>query len=253
MTGLRLYCILVYKLYRDDGITRKGKTYMLKPLPLVQRTPGYREAAYQAIKEAILSGNLEYGQQLIEEDIAASLQVSRTPVREALSILQHEGLIAPRSGRGFYVRPLTHEEFVDMFVANEVVEPYLARRAALTATEDQLHEMKEAIKRGEQAAIDDDLPGILRSGRDFHRAVGIASGNESLTRFAVGNEERTDLYLLSYKKGVDMSRMSPSNQEHAMIFQAIAKRDPEAAARLVTYHSQSVRERFAPLFEEPPN
>jgi DNA-binding GntR family transcriptional regulator len=229
---------------------KKGKINMLKPLPVAQRAPGYREAAYQAIKDAILSGSLEYGQSLIEEDIAARLQVSRTPVREALSILQHEGLIAPRSGRGFFVRPLTHEEFVDMFVANEVVEPYLARRAALMATESQIDEMKEAIKRGEQAAADNNLPGILRSGRDFHRAVGIAAGNEALIRFVVGNEERTDLYILSYNKGVDMAWMSPSNQEHAMICQAIAKHDPEAAARLVTYHSQSVRTRFIPLFNE---
>jgi DNA-binding GntR family transcriptional regulator len=221
----------------------------LKPL-VVQRAPGYREAAYQAIKEAILSGNLEYGQPLIEEDIAATLQVSRTPVREALSILQHEGLIAPRSGRGFYVRPLMHEEFVQMFVANEVVEPYLVRRAALIATQAQLRDMEEAIRRGEQAAADGDLPGILRSGRDFHRAVGVASGNEPLMRFVVGNEERTDLYLLSYKKGLDMSRMSPSNQEHAMIYQAIVQRDPESAARLVAYHSQSVRDRLASVFNE---
>src|SRR5579875_199187 len=221
----------------------------LKPL-VVQRAPGYREAAYQAIKEAILSGDLEYGQPLIEEDIAATLQVSRTPVREAFSILQHEGLIAPRSGRGFYVRPLTHEEFVQMFVANEVVEPYLVRRAALIATHAQLRDMGEAIRRGEQAAAAGDLPGILRSGRDFHHAVGVASGNEPLTRFVVGNEERTDLYLLSYKKDLDMSRMSPSNQEHTMIYQAIARRDPESAARLVAYHSQSVRDRLAPVFNE---
>ncbi|MBV9230449.1 MAG: GntR family transcriptional regulator [Chloroflexi bacterium] len=221
----------------------------LKPLA-APRTLGYREAAYLAIKEAILSGDLQDGQPLIEEEIAAKLQVSRTPVREALSILQHEGLIAPRSGRGFYVRSLTREDFVEMFVANEVVEPYLARHAALLATEAQLRDMEAAIQCGIQAAADDDLPGILRSGRDFHRAVGEAAGNASLTRYVVTNEERTDLYLLSYGKDINISRMSPSNQEHSMIFAAIRRRDPEAAARLVIYHSQSVRERFAPLFHQ---
>ncbi len=221
----------------------------LKPLQ-VQRAPGYREAAYNAIKEAILSGDLGYGQSLIEEDIATKLQVSRTPVREALAILQHEGLIAPRSGRGFYVRPLTHQEFVDMFVANEAVEPYLVRRAALMATEAQLHAMEEAITDGKRAADNGDFPGILRSGRDFHRAVGLASCNEPLTRFILGNEERTDLYLLSCEKVLNMSRMSPSNQEHEMIFHAIAQRDPEDAARLVAYHSQSVRGRLSSIFND---
>jgi DNA-binding GntR family transcriptional regulator len=216
----------------------------------ISRGPSYQEAAYLAIKEAILSGSLAHGQPLIEEDIAAQLQVSRTPVRAALVILQHEGLIAPRSGRGYHVRQLTREEFVAMFVANEVVEPYLARCAALMATDAQLQAMEAAITQGKQATVTEDIPGILRSGRDFHRSVGVASGNAPLSQFVVSNEERTDLYLLSYETLIDTARMSISNQEHEMIFNAIAQRDPEAAARLVTYHSQSVRARLSSFFNE---
>lgn len=221
----------------------------LQPL-VIQKAPNYRKAAYNAIKEAIFSGYFEYGQALIEEDIATKLQVSRTPVREALAILQHEGLIASRSGRGFHVRQMTREEFIAMFVANEVVEPYLVRRAALLATEAQLCDMEDAITLGKQCASKNDAPGILRSGRDFHRAVGIAANNKPLTQFVVSNEERTDLYLLSYQTILDTTRMSLSNQEHEAIFQAIKQHDPEAAARLVAYHSQSVRERLSPFFNE---
>lgn len=221
----------------------------LDPLP-VQKAPGYREAAYYAIKEAILSGYLEYGQPLIEEEIASQLQVSRTPVREALAILQHEGLISARSGRGFHVRRLTRGEFVGIFTANEAVEPFLVRRAALLASEEQLHDLEDAITRGKQCVSANDLPGALRSGRDFHRGVGIASGNAPLTQFVSANEERTDLYLMSYETVLDISKMTPSNQEHEMIFNAIAQRDPEAAARLVAYHSQSLRERLSPFFNE---
>lgn len=221
----------------------------LNPLAL-QRASGYREAAYEAIKEAILSGKLEYGQPLVEEDIATKLQVSRTPVREALAILQHEGLISPRNGRGFLVRALTREEFLSLFVANEVVEPYLARCAALNATEEQLRSMTDAIEFGEYCARSGDLSGILRSGRDFHRAVGIASGNSHLMHFVVSNEERADLYLMSYEKLLSTVTMSPSNQEHEMICQAIARRDPEAAARLVTYHAQSLRGRLSAFFDD---
>lgn len=221
----------------------------LEPLVL-PKAPGYREAAYDAIKEGILSGYLAYGQPLIEEEIAAQLKVSRTPVREALAILQHEGLIAPRSGRGFHVRQLTREEFVAMFVANEVVEPYLVRCATLNATDMQLHAIQEAIEHGKEAAECGDLSRILRAGRDFHRAVGIAAGNTPLTQFVVHNEERTDLYLLSHEKVLTMLKIVPFNQEHEMIFNAITRHDPETAVRLVIYHSQAVRERLSPFFNE---
>jgi DNA-binding GntR family transcriptional regulator len=135
-----------------------------------------------------------------------------------------------------------------MFAANETVEPHLARRAARLATEAQLKHIKKAVERGQQSAANMDLPGFLRAGRDFHRYVGLAAGNKPLTDFVVGNEERTDLYLLSYRKNIDIEKMQASNREHAAIYKAIAQRDPDAAARLVIYHTQSLRERFSALF-----
>jgi DNA-binding GntR family transcriptional regulator len=215
---------------------------------LADRSPRYREAAYTAIKEAILDGKIEPGHSLIEEQIAAELQISRTPVREALAILQHEQLIAPRGGRGLYVRELTREEFVAMFVANETVEPYLVRRAARLATPEQLAVIGAAIVRGKQAAAVYDIGGALRSGRDFHRMVGVAAANAPLTRFVSSNEERADLFLLSYAKVIDVQSLNASNREHEAIFEAISIGDPEAAVRLVIYHSQSLRERLSALF-----
>ncbi|GCE16083.1 GntR family transcriptional regulator [Tengunoibacter tsumagoiensis] len=223
----------------------------LEPLS-IQKMPGYREAAYNAIKESILSGYFKYGEALVEEEIAAKLQVSRTPVREALAILQHEQLIAPRRGRGFHVRQMIREEFIELFVANEVVEPYLARLAALHATPEQIQDMKDTVISGRQCAMDKNVPGLLRAGRDFHRAMGNAAGNKVLTRFVIANEERTDLYLLNNGSIIDSKNLSQSNQEHEAIIHAIAQRDPEAAARLVIHHSQSVRDRLTIFFAERP-
>lgn len=215
-----------------------------------RRAPRFREAAYAAIKEAILSGQIEAGAPLVEEKIAAELGISRTPVREALAILEHEGLLAPRGGRGLFIRELNREEFLDMFGANEVVEPYLARRAAVRATERDIAGIQSAIDRGRAAAANVDLFGSLRSGRDFHRCLGVAAGNESLTRFVVRNEEQTDLFLLSLgdRHLLDAAHMEASNQEHQDILDAIRHRDPDAASRLVIYHAQALRSRNAPLF-----
>ena len=117
---------------------RALKNVFAADLGRFRRTPTYRESVYAAIKDAILSGQLAVNQPLVEEQLAASLNISRTPVREALAVLQHEGFIGPSVGRGLYVLSLTHAEFVELFMANEVIEPYLARRAARLATAEQL-------------------------------------------------------------------------------------------------------------------
>jgi DNA-binding GntR family transcriptional regulator len=215
----------------------------------VNKVPRYREAAYIAIKDAILAGQLGPNQPLVEEQIATSLQISRTPVREALAILEHEGLIGPRNGRGLYVCAMTRAEFVAIFVANEAVEPYLVRRAALLATPAQVEELTATIARAQYSAADHDSPGFLRASRDFHRLVGEASGNIPLTKFVLRNEERTDMFLVSAGKLIDVANMEASNREHAAILGALAERDPESAARLVVYHAQSLRERFAEHFK----
>jgi DNA-binding GntR family transcriptional regulator len=219
----------------------------LQPIAIA-KAPRYREAAYSAIKEAILAGRFAPERPLIEEQLAAELSISRTPVREALAILEHEGLIGPRGGRGLFVRTLTRAEFIEMFVANEAVEPYLARRAALLATESQHQAMSEALRRGRQAAEANDEAGFLGASRDFHRLVGEAAGNATLAQFVLRNEEHTDMYLLNYGKVVDVASMRASVREHEAIFAALAQRDPEAAARVAIYHAHSLRERFATLF-----
>lgn len=216
-----------------------------------RKAPTYRQNAYSAIKEAILDGALGTNQPLVEEQIAASLQISRTPVREALAILQHERYIGPSRGRGLYVRALTHAEFMEMFVANEVIEPYLARRAALRATDEQRGAIQAAIEAGRAAAEAGDMAGFLRASRDFHRRMGLAADNLTLTEFVVGNEERTDMYLLNTGKVLDSDKMMASLREHEAIYEALVQGDPEAAERRVIYHAQSLRERFAELFNGP--
>ncbi len=220
---------------------------LLQPVA-VGKSPRYREAAYIAIKDAILSGRLDPHLPLVEEQLAAMLAISRTPVREALAILEHEALIGSRGGRGLYVAAVTREQFVSMFIANETVEPYLVRRAALLITADQIAVLERMIIEARAAVGRGDFPGFLRASRGFHGGVGEAAGNPPLASFVIRNEERTDMYLLSADKAVDRATIEVSNDEHAAILGAIAARDPESAARLAVYHAQSLRDRLGDLF-----
>lgn len=219
-------------------------------ISFIDKAPLYRETIYAAIKQAILSGQLIPNQPLVEEQLAETLNVSRTPVREALALLKHEGFITPRKGRGLYVRAVRQREFVEMFIANEAVEPYLARRAALMASPALLAEMEEVIDLAHEFAVQGDNVGFLRASREFHRLVGAAAGNRPLAEFVVQNEERTDMYLINYGKVVKHEHMLASVNEHRAILAALQDGDPEAAERLVIYHAQSLRERFTELFNE---
>ena len=218
--------------------------------PIAHKTPKYREIAYKAIKEAILSGQLGPNQPLVEEQLASMLQISRTPVREALAILEHEGLIGPQGSRGLVVRTLTKKEFVEIFTANEIVEPDLARRAAHLVTEEQLQVLAEIVSRERYFAAEGDFIQFLRSGREFHRLLGNAAENTPLTDFIVRNEERVDLYLISTGKTSDIATMQASNRQHEAILEALILRDPDEAAHRVIFHAQSVRQRFSDLFTD---
>lgn len=222
---------------------------MLEPIVAhdFDRAPTFRGAAYQAIKQAILAGRIEPGQPLVEERLAAMLQISRTPVREALAILEHEGLIAPIYRRGLFVCELRRDDVIELFSANEAIEPALARRAAFYATAEQLAELDATIRAGEACVEQHAIAGFLQSGREFHAGIGLAAGNPTLARFVERNEERVDLFLMHYRKAVDTEMMAASNREHRAIYDAIVARDPDAAARLAVYHAQSIRERFAVL------
>jgi DNA-binding GntR family transcriptional regulator len=111
--------------------------------------------------------------------------------------------------------------------------------------------MAATVDQARRAAAATDSVGFLRASRIFHRLVGEASGNGPLTAFVLRNEERTDMYLLSAGAVMHPSNMDASNREHGAILDALARRDPEDAARLTIYHAQSLRERFTVFFNAP--
>lgn len=215
--------------------------------PIAQKIPKYRQAAYMAIKESLLSGQIRMDEPLIEEQIAAALQISRTPVREALAILEHEGLISPRGGRGLSIRKLTGEEFDQLMTANELIEPGIGRRAAHLATEEQLYEMEKALQREKFEISNGHFARFCGCGRVFHEWIGIASENTPATAFTARNDELITLFLLRAGYSLPTEAMLSIARQHEAIWNALVRRDPDEAARLLVYHAQRMRELFQPL------
>jgi DNA-binding GntR family transcriptional regulator len=210
-----------------------------------------REVAYESIKNAILRGTLPAGERLVEERLGVALQLSRTPVREALSILEHEGLIASIPYKGLVVKPVTVNEFLLMYEALGLIESAIARAAATNAGPADLRAMDASLTESE-AAIPQDIPGHLAAGREFQALLGSCARSPFLTRMLLSIEERSDMYLIHSKRELPPDRMQQAVNDRRAILDAVRLGDPDAAAAAAVAHGESIRIRWRDMYIEQP-
>jgi DNA-binding GntR family transcriptional regulator len=216
---------------------------------LDRRSMRLREIAYQAVKDSILNGILGPEAPLVEERIAAVLKISRTPVREALAILEHEGLIEPVPYKGLFVKAITVEDFLSMYQAVEVIEAALARAAVEHIQPDDLVALEKCLVKAQQS-IPDDIPGHLNACRSFQRRLGECARNPYLTAMLVKIEERSDLYLLSTRQSLPAEKMLAAVADRYTILDAIRTGDPDAATRAAQAHARAIRVRWREMYVE---
>ncbi|WP_230207614.1 GntR family transcriptional regulator [Microlunatus sp. Gsoil 973] len=150
------------------------------------------DRAYSHVKERILSGDLEGGVLVSEGEIADTLQMSRTPVREAFLRLQTEGWMKLYPKRGAAITPIKPREVEEVIEARALVESHAV--SALAARPERAAglaaHLRPIIDRQSQAADADDLPGFAVADADFHAEIAAASGNELLIDFYRGLRDR---------------------------------------------------------------
>jgi DNA-binding GntR family transcriptional regulator len=192
------------------------------------------DQVYAAIRERILSGALERGARVHQEDVAAELGVSRTPVREALRRLAAEGLIEMRTNRGARVADLSESDMREPYEARLVVEPGAARLAAQRTPPQPLARMRRAI--GAQRKAIPDVERSFAANRDFHIALVEASGNAFLLQF-VEHLWVARIGAAIYEHQAETpERMRLDADEHEQILDAISAGDARAAESLTRRH-----------------
>jgi DNA-binding GntR family transcriptional regulator len=193
---------------------------------------------YEVIKQAIIKGELPPGQQLIESTLAAMCQVSRTPIREALTRLEQDGLIE-RTDRGLMVRERSPEEILDIYQVRIVLEGTAAAIAADRRNEHDIRLLRSLMKQAEQVKADDE-EAMVEVNRAFHRAVTVASHNECLLDLL----ERLDMHLARYP-ATTLSfpgRWDQAKQEHGELVDAIERRDIGTAQATALGHFSRARD-----------
>jgi DNA-binding GntR family transcriptional regulator len=199
----------------------------------------HAETVYDALKRDILSGTLPPGAILREEDLARRHQVSRTPVREALSRLETEGLAARHTGTGLLVSELGADEIIDLYVLREALEGLAARLAASRRTEIDLARLHMVHDLAQQAVRDGDVTRASRVNAEFHFLIWRIAGNRPLLRAISGVHESVQRFpqnTLAYP-----GRLEESVNEHSQLLDAIRERDHERAEALAVEHVRKVR------------
>jgi len=148
----------------------------------LSRTATIADAVYQALRNAIVFGELPPGRRLLERELALGLAVSRTPIREALRRLSEEGLVVGVPNRGVVVRTVTLEEAEHVYAVREPLEVLAARLAARRCTPRQVAELEGCLVRAERAAALGDRRTVILENNAFHDLIARASGNPVLAR-----------------------------------------------------------------------
>ena len=203
------------------------------------------ELAYQKLREAIESGELKPGQRVMEVEIAEWLAVSRTPVRDALRRLESEGMLEVEPRNGLVVASISRQAMLELYVMREVLEGTAARLCARNASELEILELKELVKREER--LEDEA--LARHNRQFHEAVHRGAHNRYLEKSLSAVND--SMWLLGKSQMLIPERANTSRAEHAELFEAIERRDADAAEAIARRHVQSARtERLKQLFPE---
>jgi DNA-binding GntR family transcriptional regulator len=193
------------------------------------------QKVHQILKNMIMDRQLLPGEKIPQEKIAQELGVSRTPLIAALKYLEQEKLVQSKPRRGFYVRLFSKEEMVSIFELREVLEGLTARRAAQKVTNSDIEKMKHFFAQFDLTQAITDYRAYSREDRQFHMYVAAIGAKEFLRSIL----ETTNIISFSYQlvnsEGLVRSP-DETIHEHLAVIDAISKRDPEAAEKLMRRH-----------------
>jgi len=197
------------------------------------------DAATHALREAIVRGVLVGGQPLRQDELAARLQVSKIPVREALRRLEAEGLVAFYPNRGATVAPLSEAEAEELAEIRIVLETTALRRAAPRAAAADLRRAQDIL---DEARHEPDAARWSALNREFHEALYAPADRPQLLELIRQVNRRIDRYM--YVTLADAGHQAQSLREHRLLLQAIRRGDVAAAEAVLTEHIASGAKRL---------
>ena len=206
-----------------SGLTIEENAY----LPL-------RDVVFQTLRQAILKGELQPGERLMEIKLAERLGVSRTPIREAIRKLELEGLVVMIPRKGAAVANITEKDTKDVLEVRRTLEMFAVEVACDRITQEQLIQLKEAAKAFEASKGSMDLIRIAETDMYFHEIIYEATQNERLVQMLNNLRENMYRYRIEYLK--DPNYYDSLVREHQAILDAVESGNKEQARASMRAH-----------------
>ena len=210
-------------------------------MPRLDNPTSYRDLAYAALKRAITAMDIyDHAQEirLDERRLSEGLGVSRTPIREAMTLLEQEGFVRTLPRRGIYVVRKTKREIVEMITVWAALESMAARLVALRAADDDIAELRRlmgAFHGGPNGEGSERLEEYSDANIAFHQAIIRMSGCSLLAEMT----ENLFIHMRAIRKVTihQDNRATRSIVDHMAIIEALERRDPDEAERLARAHT----------------
>jgi DNA-binding GntR family transcriptional regulator len=204
-----------------------------------------KELAYTKIKSMILEGSLEERADLSENIFARKLNMSRTPVREALQRLQMEGFIKIFPNKGIVVQDISMEDVREIYDLRIALEEFVVREVAPLFSDTDIEVLNDIME--EQVACLDpvDPAHFLKTDRAFHEFIFHIYGNSMIIEFMKNLRER--IYLSNFSMLQSPDNMRCFYEEHVKILNSLSARDGEGAARNMDQHLKGGKMRLMNL------
>jgi DNA-binding GntR family transcriptional regulator len=217
---------------------------MIVPAPALQHVTK-QQFVYGLLRSAIIKCELAPGERLVIDELARRFQVSIIPVREALRVLQSEGLVVSVAHTGTTVAPISRASVYEVFTILEGLEVVSTRAAASRATQAELDKLTRIVRAMDEAVVNDHPADWADLNTAFHLAIGRVAGMpllEDMLRRALDNWDRIRRH---YFRDVLARRIPQAQDEHQLILTQITQRDLPALELTVRAHNQRALESYS--------
>ena len=217
----------------------RGRTSPGPPRAKATTAASLRDAAYDAIKHRIITCSFRPGEYINELQLSSLLKIGRTPVHQALDRLMLEGMVGVIPRKGVIVKPVSLNEVLQIIETRLVNESYCSRLAAERASNSEIAELADVLKRSRHWTSMRNVENIMLLDREFHLLMARAAKNDVLAELLRSLHERSlRFWFISLNAPAQYESV---HDQHDAIFAAISRRDPDKSEAAMRAHIESFR------------
>ncbi|GHT00704.1 GntR family transcriptional regulator [Synergistales bacterium] len=217
----------------------------------IVREESFREKVYKELKMAIIKQTLVSGPLLNERKLSEQLSVSRTPVREALQILEAEGWVVILPRQGFRVNPITPKSVREVMEARKCIECFLIGKAEMKISDEHFESIVTAFQKHKDSRPTIDASNSYKCAHcdtDFHLLIAKINNNDVMLKWFSTLQDKIERTSVFVSTRGDLFQRSV--EDHEEILEALRCRDQERAMQAMKHHLSGSESRIVELFDQ---